>query len=113
MRALRSKTRVEFMSESQDSSKQKDSGGAIAPPNIWPLYLAGRCANGAERDGGTRWHAVPDNDYKALCGAKPGRQSAGWAPFHRKEKQAITCPACIRKLKNLPQSPKQTEVDSK
>lgn len=61
------------------------------------LTLAGRCANGAERDHGTRWHAVPIGLYKALCGVEPGRRSVGWSS-HRVEGQDVTCPRCVKKL---------------
>jgi hypothetical protein len=55
--------------------------------------LAGRCANGSELDSGTRWHAVPTDSWTALCGAKPGRRSAGWSSWYIKD-QAVTCPRC-------------------
>lgn len=61
------------------------------------LTMAGRCANGAERDHGTRWHAVPVGSYAALCGDEPGRRSAGWSS-HRIEGQEVTCPRCAKKL---------------
>ena len=53
--------------------------------------LAGRCADGAERDGGTQVHLIADSQQTALCGAKPGRLSAGWsyADAH------ATCPRCV------------------
>jgi hypothetical protein len=57
--------------------------------------LSGRCANGGELDGGTRYHAVPDGSYKALCGATYGRSSAGWSS---NEGTAVTCPRCLKKL---------------
>lgn len=48
--------------------------------------LAGRCSTGAELGAGTLWHAVDGHDgtenydghSMALCGARPGRLSAGW-----------------------------------
>lgn len=65
-------------------------------------YLTGRLANGAERDCGTLWHAVSDDSYSALCGARPGRRSGGWGPFEPKElqdpNQPITCPRCLKKM---------------
>ena len=69
---------------------------------IQALYLAGRCANGAEQDGGTRWHAVPAESWKALCGAEPGRRSAGWGPWDRREAegQEVTCPRCLKRMTN-------------
>lgn len=59
-------------------------------------YLAGRCANGAERDGGTLYHAV--RGWRALCGAEPGRASAGWSS-HLGTK--ATCPRCLAKLARI------------
>jgi hypothetical protein len=59
------------------------------------LRLSGRCADGAERDGGTLFHAVPTDHYMALCGAKPGRRSAGWSAYSG---EAVTCAPCLRKL---------------
>ena len=60
------------------------------------MVLAGRCANGSELDSGMRWHAVADG-YAALCGAKPGRRSAGWSSWYVKG-QEVTCPRCLKKL---------------
>jgi hypothetical protein len=53
------------------------------------LRLAGRCANGGERDGGALYHAV--RGYCALCGAKPGKRSAGWSmyPGERENVEAV------------------------
>jgi hypothetical protein len=63
--------------------------------NICPRRLAGRCANGAERDGGTLFHAVPAGKWDALCGAHPGRRSAGWSQYAG---DGVSCPKCLRKL---------------
>jgi hypothetical protein len=58
--------------------------------------MTGRCANGAERDHGTRTHAVKFGQYKAICGAEPGRRSVGWStPWNGRD---ITCPRCIKRL---------------
>ena len=64
------------------------------------LYLAGRCANGSELDSGTLFHAVPDNSRIALCGAKPGRRSAGWRGDDKAndEQGAVSCKRCLAKL---------------
>jgi hypothetical protein len=69
-----------------------------------PRRLTGRCSNGAERDGGRLYHAVPDAGYpnfaRALCGAKPGRLSSGWDDDS--EGAEVTCKRCVRKLAALP-----------
>ena len=66
--------------------------------DIIAMYLAGRCANGSELDCGTRWHALPNGlGWTALCGAKPGRRSAGWRGFPD-EIHAVTCPRCLAKM---------------
>jgi hypothetical protein len=64
--------------------------------------LFGRCANGAERDQGTRWHLIPTpkpNEYTiygpALCGAKPGRTANG---FNHYDGEKVTCPKCLKKV---------------
>ena len=67
--------------------KEQDQGYIV-------MSLAGRCANGAERDHGTRFHAVETTSYKALCGSKPGRRSVGWS----RELGPVSCPRCISKL---------------
>ena len=65
--------------------------------------LTGRCANGAERDGGRRSHIVlsdvrPNGSMSfpsfetALCGAKPGRLSNGWTEVDGAEQPS--CPRC-------------------
>jgi len=59
--------------------------------------LAGRCANGSERDSGTRWHALREGEYKAICGATYGRRSAGWSSYIQLH-QPVTCPRCLKKL---------------
>lgn len=55
------------------------------------LRLAGRCLDGAERDGGSLFHLVPDGAWKSLCGAKPGRKSAGWSPYKGASPTCIRC----------------------
>jgi hypothetical protein len=57
------------------------------------LRMTGRCANGAEREGGTRYHAV--FNWRALSGAKPGRLS-DWSGYPG---EAVTCPRCLNRLK--------------
>lgn len=60
-------------------------------------YKIGRCANGAERDGGYVRHAILKNGCTAVCGAQPGRSSAGWS--HEAETlDKVSCPKCLKKL---------------
>jgi hypothetical protein len=61
--------------------------------------MTGRCANGFERDGGRLVHAICEDTSShgvALCGARPGRLSAGWGPVSTEVDQ-ITCKRCARK----------------
>ena len=66
-------------------------------PVITARRKIGRCANGAERGKGYVYHAIADFNWTALCGAEPGRMSAGWQaepePIER-----VNCPRCVRKL---------------
>lgn len=70
------------------------SGGLV------PARMTGRCANGFERDGGRVVHLVEAEQLqspdfrRALCGARPGRLSAGW----RAEPEAPSGLACRRCL---------------
>lgn len=59
--------------------------------------LAGRCSNGAEKDAGRRWHALPLTRYRALCGVTYGRRSAGWSDYEIPG-QSVTCPKCAKKI---------------
>lgn len=60
--------------------------------------LIGRACSGAELGHGTRNHAVPLDSYTALCGAHPGRRSAGWSSY---EEDAVTCPRCLKKIEAI------------
>ena len=63
-----------------------------------PARLTGRCADGAERDGGRKIHAVALTEMSwghALCGARPGRLSNGWVEVNGPE--VPTCPRCRRR----------------
>ncbi len=62
------------------------------------LRLAGRCANGAERDGGRIYHAVPRMRSTAMCGATFGSRSAGWSSQVGRE---VTCGRCVKKVAAL------------
>lgn len=60
-------------------------------------YLSGRCADGAQRDGGRRYHLVPQDRIpwgRALCGAKPGRTSG--CGFVADDRPA-TCARCLKR----------------
>jgi len=63
------------------------------------MYLAGRCANGSELDSGTLWHALQnlETSRTAMCGARPGRRSAGWRGYPD-EIHAVTCKRCLAKM---------------
>jgi len=52
--------------------------------------MAGRCADGAERDSGELWHLVMPNGI-AICGRRPGRRSAGWSS---EQGATVTCSRC-------------------
>lgn len=63
--------------------------------------MTGRCATGAERDGGSRYHAVEavTNPWApALCGATPGQRGNGWSVYLG---DVVTCPRCIKKIDAL------------
>ena len=69
-----------------------------------PAKLAGRCCDGRELGQGSRIHALnralPANQFeqvcgKALCGAKPGRRSAGWSYWPG---MVVSCPRCLKAL---------------
>lgn len=71
---------------------------------IFAVRLLGRCANGNEADGGVKYHAKSQSDWSALCGAKPGKRSAGWSdhPDTMKPVAFVNCPKCRRKLERAP-----------
>lgn len=70
---------------------------------LLPASLAGRCANGNERDHGRVFHAVPASAHersfgisayaRSLCGKTHGARSAGWSHDTHAE---ITCPRCVK-----------------
>jgi len=76
--------------------------------------LAGRCANGAERDAGTLFHArwIEDGEVslRAVCGAEPGRRSVGWSSWSPPERQ-VTCERCLRKLGQVMASPQRDVIE--
>ena len=81
-----------------DRAAQKAAEAEIEKQrNYQAARKIGRCANGAERGKGFVYHAV-NGGWVALCGAQPGRLSAGWQsepePFEK-----VTCPRCLKKLR--------------
>lgn len=89
-------------SSSTDAAPAREVRDRTTKPRLFKLTLAGRCANGFERDHGRVVHAVPSanpsgpgSDRKALCGAKPGRTSAGWSQY---DSDAVTCQRCLSKM---------------
>lgn len=68
-------------------------------------HLTGRCANGAERDSGTLRHLLSigphGHSWSALCGASPGRRSAGWNTFKVEGDWAKDCARCAKKAERL------------
>lgn len=82
----------------------------MSAPAIVVRRLVGRCADGAELGGGLLWHALETGvvglavagvvvsigrGWVALCGARPGRHSAGWS---QDDGPGVTCPRCLRQL---------------
>jgi hypothetical protein len=63
---------------------------------------AGRCANGAERDSGSLFHArlltEHGAEWKPVCGSAPGPRSAGWSI---RKGQPVTCKRCLKKLERI------------
>jgi hypothetical protein len=64
-----------------------------------PAYIPAMLAGNHRRGSGSVYHAIPgprDDNYwgRALCGAKPGGRSAGWAAF---PDASVTCGKCLRK----------------
>jgi len=64
----------------------------------------GRCANGAERGKGYIYHAIKGGAWTAMCGAKPGRQSAGWQS-EPEPVERVNCPRCLKKLSSAGTEP--------
>ena len=77
------------------NDKQESADKTVGSSDVLAMRLSGRCANGAERDSGALWHAIHNGHWAAMCGAKPGRRSAGWSSHIGTE---ITCRKCLRKL---------------
>lgn len=80
----------------------------IRPAWIFAVRMTGRCADGAERDGGHLIHAVELTGevaergtrpgwQKALCGKAPGRKGNGWSDRLYRPDQ-VNCTRCARIL---------------
>jgi hypothetical protein len=67
---------------------------------VQALRMLGSCRDGAERDAGQHFHAVPRSSSRALCGKRPGRRSAGWAAHETQVGKIsdISCPRCRQAL---------------
>lgn len=65
------------------------------------VRMAGRCADGFERGAGRVYHYVPVGSHTAICGAAPGRRSAGWVGDSENgqvsEAVSASCPVCVRR----------------
>jgi hypothetical protein len=68
------------------------------PTKYVAARMLGRCANGNEADGGRLYHAIRDDrlSWAAVCGAAPGKRSAGWADYPDAVKPIadVTCARC-------------------
>ena len=82
---------------------------------IIPATLAGRCANGNERDSGRVVHAVECSENhlgqvsfnaKSLCGKTYGAKSAGWSD---RRDLAVNCQKCLKKMPTITHN--QTQYD--
>jgi hypothetical protein len=82
--------------------------GRPAPMRLFTPYTkAGRCCEG-ERDHGLVVHLVQGR-RKALCGAEPGRRSAGWSGYPSEQ---ATCPRCLKSKKRLEDWPPYTPEEA-
>lgn len=68
-----------------------------------PRMLLGRLSNGCESDHGKKIHACEPGKTaaycrgKALCGAEPGKRSAGWSDI---ENSPVNCSKCLKNMKD-------------
>jgi hypothetical protein len=80
-------------SELAKTTKPTEPEGGVRSTGVEIRRMAGPCANGFERNGGTRWHALVAG--RAICGA---RCKSFWS-FETGEE--VTCPRCQKKLEKL------------
>jgi hypothetical protein len=75
---------------------------APTPTKYVAARMLGRCANGNEADGGHLYHAIREDrlSWAAVCGATPGRRSAGWSdyPDSLRPIENVTCARCKRAM---------------
>ncbi len=76
-----------------------------------PGVMQGRLCNEFQGGHGKRYHAVPLEEgetqetkisytkRKAMCGAKPGPRSVGWATEDKGAE--VNCPRCLKKLEKV------------
>lgn len=74
--------------------KESDARFLEEMTGLVPMMLTGRCANGAQRDRGSRAHLASGQTGPALCGQGDGRLSGGWVKVDRE----VDCPRCVRRL---------------
>ncbi|MCJ2044150.1 hypothetical protein MKK58_06340 [Methylobacterium sp. J-078] len=62
--------------------------------------LTGRCADGYQLGGGTRFHIVAEGDVDgdAICGSVSGNRSGGWS---REQVEPASCPGCVARLARI------------
>lgn len=78
------------------ASQPTPAAAPDAHGDVHPRHLLGSCASGSESDKGRLSHGVVGDSWTALCGAKPGSRSAGWAEYDDAE---VTCKRCLAKMK--------------
>lgn len=85
------------------------------PPEPAPPYRilakAGPLRNGAERGGGSVWHAVtftPESGGAALCGTQPAIMWSRWSPPHVE----VTCKRCKKLVAEMFPPADEPEVSS-
>lgn len=72
-----------------------------------PRMMMGRLASGVQGGHGVKVHATEPGKTaaycrgKAICGAEPGKRSAGWSGV---EQLPVNCPKCLKKMKTESES---------
>lgn len=73
------------------------------------LTKTGRRANGAQRDHGTKVHAVRFGEYAAVCGTEPGRRADWSTPYKTRD---VTCPRCLARLAKVQPKPDYCDCEN-